>query len=313
MVMDAVEIENLQQNHPGLEAMWDLLAGNTVPDNIWRKKSYRLKYLLRSIVYFRATCHFMNNVAAKPWYPTMLSVQRTFPGKIHRHYSRLGLTAMERAKAITHHYQFLQQLSSSALVEAFMSGKIATLFQLAGKNQQLFTVAAGSANNGEREGESTLWLRSGDTVLASLTFCIALENGIAVMNIGGLQGPRRQVGPEVIKEATKDCYGLFPKRILYEVASLLCARFGISHITGVSDEGHIFRGLRYRFKKAKCFHASYSEFWQTLGGTPLDRYRYTLPLTIDRKSMNEIPSKKRSEYRKRYELMDVLAEKFNQL
>jgi uncharacterized protein VirK/YbjX len=38
-----------------------------------------------------------------------------------------------------------------------------------------------------------------------------------VLVIGGLQGPRRSVSRDVIKQATRACHGLFPKRVLMEV------------------------------------------------------------------------------------------------
>jgi hypothetical protein len=67
--------------------------------------------------------------------------------------------------------------------------------------------------------------------------------------IGGLQGPRRHVSHEVIKQATRACYGLFPKRLLLEFIWLLAARSHIAAIYGVSDNGHVFRALRYRLSK----------------------------------------------------------------
>jgi uncharacterized protein VirK/YbjX len=39
-----------------------------------------------------------------------------------------------------------------------------------------------------------------------------------------LQGPRRTVPHEVIKRATRACYGLFPKRLLLEFIWALAAR-----------------------------------------------------------------------------------------
>ncbi len=86
--------------------------------------------------------------------------------------------------------------------------------------------------------------------------------------IGGLQGPRRHVSHEVIKQATRACYGLFPKRLLLEFIWQLAARSQIAAIYGVSDNGHVFRALRYRLSKGRHFHASYDEFWQSIDGQP---------------------------------------------
>ena len=102
-----------------------------------------------------------------------------------------------------------------------------------------------------------------NTLLASLTFTVAHSAGQRVLVIGGLQGPRRGVTRDVIKQATRACHGLFPKRVLMEVIFQLVAQSNIRAIYAVSDEGHVFRALRYRLSKGRHFHASYDEFWET--------------------------------------------------
>lgn len=72
----------------------------------------------------------------------------------------------------------------------------------------------------------------------------------------------------MIKQATRACYGLFPKRLLLEFIWQLAARSQIAAIYGVSDNGHVFRALRYRLSKGRHFHASYDEFWQSIDGHP---------------------------------------------
>lgn len=160
---------------------------------------------------------------------------------------------------------------------------------------------------GRARGETTLWLRAGDnTLLASLTFSVIGENGRSALVIGGLQGPRRDVGRETIKNATRACYGLFPKRILLEAVFNLAKQSDISAIYGVSDEGHVFRALRYRLSKGRHLHASYDEFWASLGGKQDNAFRWALPAGMERKSLESIASKKRAEYRRRFQLLDEI-------
>ena len=179
--------------------------------------------------------------------------------------------------------------------------------QFHAKDGVTYTVNASSAGKAEREGESTLWLHDNeDTLLASLTFSVARSNGQQVMVIGGLQGPRRCVSREVIKQATRACHGLFPKRVLMEVLFQLAAQSSVRAIFAVSDEGHVFRALRYRLSKGRHFHASYDEFWASLDGKKLSAFCWQLPLQMERKSLEEIASKKRAEYRRRFELLDEI-------
>ena len=182
------------------------------------------------------------------------------------------------------------------------------LLELAGKDDSRFTLSASSAGKAEREGETTLWLRDGDgIVLASATFSVSRQQDRWQLTIGGLQGPRSNISHEVIKRATRACYGLFPKRLLMEFIWLMAARCGIQHIYGVSDNGHVFRALRYRLSKGRHFHASYDEFWQSIEGVADGAWRWRLPLKLERKTLESIASKKRAEYRRRFQLLDDMA------
>ncbi len=83
-----------------------------------------------------------------------------------------------------------------------------------------------------------------------------------------------------------------PKRLLLEFIWLLAGQSNIQAIYAVSDNGHVFRALRYRLSKGRHFHASYDEFWQSIEGVRNDSYRWRLPLKLERKSLESIASKK---------------------
>ncbi len=223
-----------------------------------------------------------------------------------------GLNAGDRADAIVSHYHWIDGLKDPLLAHALTSPQEQPVVQFRAKNEVLYTVNASSAHKAEREGESTLWLRDDEnTLLASLTFTVAHSAGQRVLVIGGLQGPRRGVTRDVIKQATRACHGLFPKRVLMEVIFQLVAQSNIRAIYAVSDEGHVFRALRYRLSKGRHFHASYDEFWETLDGKKRSTFCWQLPLEMARKSLDEIASKKRAEYRRRFELLDEIKTAIN--
>ncbi|RQM36635.1 DUF535 domain-containing protein [Erwinia psidii] len=128
--------------------------------------------------------------------------------------------------------------------------------------------------------------------------------------IGGMQGAHRDTPHELIRDATRACYGLFPERLLMETLLLFCRAAGMEGGQNVSDEGHIFRSLHYQLMKKRLFLESYNEFWETLNAVPLSASLYEIPLTFPRKAPESIASQKRSEYRKRYELLDMLSQQF---
>lgn len=285
----------------------ELVKGKLVPGPIWQKREYRLKFFLRSLLFWSSTHRMLEALSSRDDFDRLLASQITLPSKTHRQYLMRGLNASDRADAVISHYHWIDGLSDPTLAHALSSPKEQTIAQFQAKNAAVYTLNASSALSAEREGESTLWLRDNDnTLLASLTFSVARSKGQPVIVIGGLQGPRRHVSRDVIKQATRACHGLFPKRVLMEALLTLAKQTRITAIFAVSDEGHVFRALRYRLSKGRHFHASYDEFWESLDAKKVSPFCWQLPLAIKRKSLDDIASKKRAEYRRRFELLDQI-------
>ncbi|VDZ83983.1 Protein of uncharacterised function (DUF535) [Kluyvera intermedia] len=59
-------------------------------------------------------------------------------------------------------------------------------------------------------------------------------------------------------------------------------------------------------------HADYNSFWESLSATVDGEGDYVLPLALGRKTMEEIASKKRAEYRRRYTLLDALQQQISE-
>ena len=58
---------------------------------------------------------------------------------------------------------------------------------------------------------------------------------------------------------------------------------------------------------------SFSDFWREAGGLETDDKRfYELPLVEPRKTMDEVPTRKRAVYRRRFELLDEIDETVGQ-
>lgn len=233
-----------------------------------------------------------------------LLIQGLLPAKIHRPYLCSRFSVKQRAQALLAHYGTVQRLPH-ALYKLFLSPVDQVMARLQGKNNERFDIVC-STGRYDREGEITLALLYNAVTLASLSFSFIEQEGQPALLIGGLQGPRKTVNADMIREATKASHGLFPKRVLMETLFCLAAHCQIKQIQAVGDDTHVFRSLRYRHSKKEVFHASYSEFWLSLNGKALPNGLYQLPLTMPRKSLEEIASKKRAEYRRRYKFMDTL-------
>lgn len=287
-----------------------LVTGRITPDTLWHSPTYRAKFLLRSLVFPRASMRHLHQLAVLPEMRHALNIQATLPGKIHRPYLYLGLSSCQRAQALGQHYAFLQQLSCHALRQAMLSPQQTELVSFNGKDDTHFKVTLACNGRCEREGEVNMSLSWNDTLLAIVTFSVIQRDGQRVLLIGGMQGAHSETPHETIRLATRSCYGLFPKRVLLEVVSLLARATGIGAIQAVSNCGHTYYSLRYRYKKRTVFLASYDEFWQSLNAEKVSRQLWQLPLEFVQKTMEEIPSKKRAEYRRRYELLEDLHQQF---
>ena len=293
---------------------YQLLSGKLVPGPAWKNKSFRVKFLLRLILYYSSTKTVLSALSQQPELKRVLYYQHTFPCKTHRQYLTRNLNARQRAAAIVSHYQYVSSFNSKALSKAMISKNETVLAKFTGREEKIFTISASCAHKAEREGETTLWLRDGTReLLASMTFSAVFEESEWRFVIGGLQGPGRHVPHEAIKDATRDLVGVFPKRILLEFLGHLAELTAIRAIYGVSDNGHIFRALRYRLSKAQHLYASYDDFWTLVGGTKKTTWRWLLPLQAERKPLAEIPSKKRSQYRRRFQMLDSIAEQVSTL
>lgn len=289
-----------------------LTNGRLIPGPIWKKREYRIKFFLRSLLFWSSTNRMLNALAHRADFDRLLAAQVTLPSKTHRQYLTRGINSNQRAEAVVRHYEWLDALPDPSLANALTHPVAQPIVHFQAKDDARYAVYASSASKAEREGESTLWLRDEEeTLLSSVTFSVVPEGDHSALVIGGLQGPRRGVTRETIKKATRACHGLFPKRVLMEVIFNLAVHSDIKSIYAVSDEGHVFRALRYRLSKGRHFHASYDEFWASIEGQKISRFRWQLPLQMERKSLEDIASKKRAEYRRRFGLLDEIAEGIN--
>jgi len=79
---------------------------------------------------------------------------------------------------------------------------------------------------------------------------------------------------------------------------------GVGRIYAVTNEGYYANNHVRVDRKLKT---SFSDFWEEAGGQPaLDSRYYILPLIEHRKTIEEIKTHKRSQYRKRFALLDEI-------
>lgn len=291
----------------------DLLLRKYKPHRAWKRGRFYNKFLFRSVCSPLVSYRYFSQLAKLNNFPEIIATHGILPAKIHRPYLIGGLNAQQRAEKIISHYQRLEKIENNEL-RAFLSGqrRETPLLSWLGKNDEPIEIFCVPAIF-DREGELTLLFYFRKEMITSLSFSLADYQQLPSIIIAGLQGPGRNLDQNIIRDATKACEGIFPKRLLIEVIMLLANAAQLAHIYAVGDDSHIFvRELRYRLSKRELIHARYNDFWLTLGGTEESNKLFSLPLSQPRKSIEDIASKKRAEYRRRYQLLDTLHEQFAQ-
>lgn len=156
-----------------------------------------------------------------------------------------------------------------------------------------------------KEGMISLQLILGMNYLYQVDFWIARDwdNQYAVW-IGALQGPNVDDAKGVIKKMTKVFHGYRTKNLAIHLLRLVGKSMGVSKIYAVTNEGYYANNHARMDRKLKT---SFSDFWRELGGIPSadDRF-FVIPTEDARKKTEDIPTRKRAVYKRRYALLDLM-------
>jgi uncharacterized protein VirK/YbjX len=284
-----------------------LAKGQWTPGCAWKDPAYRRKFVLRSLASPLTTARLLSDLSHQPWLEKLLHVQPGLPCRTHRPYLTANFNRKAVVNALSFHYHELTDALPAMLLQRHYSEKGARLATITGKDECSYYLNLCAIANLDKEGEATVTFTREDGIsLAGLTFTLCQHQGQKTVFIGGLQGAKSDVPHEYIQVATKACHGLFPKRLVLEATCQLARHFGAKQILAVSNSAHIYRSWRYAKKKKDKIHADYDSFWQSMSGELLPEGFFSLPLSVARKPLEEIASKKRAEYRRRYNLLDEM-------
>jgi len=128
------------------------------------------------------------------------------------------------------------------------------------------------------------------------------EQGKTWLNIGAIQGNAKEETKEMVSLLTKQMHGLRPRDMIINLVKIIAANSGCIGVRAISDHAHRSQHTATTAEK----ESQYNAIWEDQQGIAKDDGFYYLSLDINKKDMEDIPSKKRSMYRKRYELLDHL-------
>ena len=218
----------------------------------------------------------------------------------------------ERIKLIKDHMRFLKAIIRPEIVIDLYSNKSLKLWKMElGEEFNSMELMIRIEPGQRKEGLLALMLLlpSGEPIY-QIIFWIAKDKlGDWSMWIGAMQGPNMDDAKEVIKKITKKCHSYRTKNLILHAAQAVARSLDLRKIYAVTNEGYYANNHIRSDRKLKT---SFSDFWMEAGGWHIEDPRFDmLPLVETRKSLEEIPTRKRAVYRRRFALLDEMDESIN--
>lgn len=155
----------------------------------------------------------------------------------------------------------------------------------------------------KREGGLTLNLFIDQFRAYSIAYSYNTQpDGSRAIFIGGLQGRSNEGSVEVYRDLTKSLHAMRPRDFLIHALQTLARATDTQHLYAVTDAQ---RHHRHPYFGGKEIIGDYDPMWEDRAATRINDHFYQLPLIPERRDIDEIKSKKKTLYRRRYEFLDT--------
>jgi uncharacterized protein VirK/YbjX len=140
--------------------------------------------------------------------------------------------------------------------------------------------------------------------ISNLSFGFLNSETILIASVQGIKDPSRNI-LELNKQLTKQAFGLRPQNLLVATIQTLCSAWEIKNLLGIDPKDQVKRRIN---TERQGFKFDYLGFWTELGGIKNFSGYWNLTHKAPIKEMADVPSHKRSQYRKRNQLIDLISE-----
>ncbi len=214
-------------------------------------------------------------------------------------------TFEERAALVEAHFAFLAERLRDEVVFSLYREETFPLWEGPELDGKPLALSLFYEPGQRKEGILSVMLRLAEKPLYQMIFWLAPgRSGEISLWIGAMQGPNMDDAREVVKKATKLCHAYRTKNLILYATQAVARVLGAAHIYAVTNEGYYTNNHVRMDKKLKT---DFSDFWREAGGHETEDSRFDeLPLTEARKTMDEVPTRKRAVYRRRFEMLDEL-------
>ena len=261
-------------------------------------------FVIRAYIHYKQMRRLLAFFHQDKQHEKLLELNPYFYEQITRAFFYKDSNFTERTRLIEEHVDFLSSRLKQTIVEKLYDKQDVVLWQSEYEEKPLKFVLAFEPGQ-RKEGLLSVILRLDMCALYQIMFWIAKDKDMKwSMWIGAMQGPNIENSREIIKKLTKQCHAYRTKNMILYAAQAVTRSLGLERIYAVTNSGYYANNHLRKDRKLKT---SFSDFWEEAGGKPSEDKRfYELPLIEHRKTMEEVPTRKRAVYRKRFVLLDEL-------
>ena len=240
--------------------------------------------------------------------PLLAAISETYPfvyEQPQRAFFYHCSTFDERAKLVEAHFAFLTDRLREDVLLSLYREETFSLWDGPELDGKPLVLSLYYEPGQRKEGLLSVMLRLENRPLYQIIFWLAPnQSGEPALWIGAMQGPNMDDAREIVKKVTKLCHAYRTKNLILYATQAVARALGVSHIYAVTNEGYYANNHVRMDKKLKT---DFSEFWREAGGHETDDGRFDeLPLVESRKTMDEVPTRKRAVYRRRFVMLDEL-------
>jgi uncharacterized protein VirK/YbjX len=252
---------------------------------------------MKSLQQFFAEDELRQRILAKNPFP-MEQVTRAF------FYN--GSTFAERDELIRNHFKSIQQKITPEWGYNLHAWKGMTVWESEDQDVD-WQAYIGFAPGQRKEGLLSVGMSWNHQSLYQIMFWLNQDkSGEDALWIGAMQGPNMENAKDIIKDVTKRSFRYRTKNLILYMTMAIARALDVKHIYAVSNEGYYANNHVRRDRKLKT---DFGSFWEEAGGYVTDDPRfYEIPLVEPRKTMDEVPTRKRAVYRKRFAFLDEVDE-----
>lgn len=264
----------------------------------------RLKLALRARLHQRATFGWLELLNSHPMFAELVKAQPRLIYKIFRPYLSNTTCIHGRLAMLRAHYSHVFRHGLGPVTVQAARGPV-LLGRVEGKSGLPYHLQLRAIDPMEREGELVLQLLQGEALVTSCAFAFLPEADGMVLGIGCMQGPKGERGLQLIKDATRELHGLRPKNLMVKLLGQIAYDHDCAALRLVGNANRAVCGATRQGK----VHADYDALWLELGASARpDGDFHLASAAICAPDLDQVPSKKRSEMRKRHETLCELAQ-----